>query len=45
MKRTLLHISADFLLGLLFDPENGGNLYFPNVGLSPNYKVLLPKKL
>jgi hypothetical protein len=28
--RYLLH--AGFLLGLFFDPENGGDMYFRNVG-------------
>jgi hypothetical protein len=34
---------ADFLLGLLFDPEDKGDMFFQNVGrLSPNYKALHP---
>jgi hypothetical protein len=37
----LLH--AGFLLGLFFDPEDGGNMFFQNVGrLSPDYTALYP---
>jgi hypothetical protein len=31
---------AGFLLGLLFDPEDGGDNLFRKVGLSPNYTTL-----
>jgi hypothetical protein len=29
-----------FLLGLLFDPKDGGDTFLRNVGLSPNYMAL-----
>jgi hypothetical protein len=31
--------SVGFLIGLLFDPEDGGNIFLRNVGLSPSYSV------
>jgi hypothetical protein len=36
--------SACFSLGLLVDPEDGGDIFLRNVGLSPNYTVLQPKR-
>jgi hypothetical protein len=40
----LLH--ADFLLGSLFNPENGGNVFLQNVSwLSRDYKALCPRRL
>jgi hypothetical protein len=39
----LLHVS--FLLGLLFDPEDGRNLFLRNVGLLlPDYTAVYPRK-
>jgi hypothetical protein len=35
----------DFLFGLIFNPEDGGNMSFRNVGLSPNYTPLQLKRL
>jgi hypothetical protein len=37
--------SASFLLGLLFNPEDGGNIYLLNVRLSLKYIVLQQKRL
>jgi hypothetical protein len=34
---------AGFLLGLLFDPEYGGDTFLRNVGFSHNYKALQPR--
>jgi hypothetical protein len=33
-----------FLLRLLFDPEDGGDMFLRNVALSPNYTALQPKE-
>jgi hypothetical protein len=33
-------ISLGFLLLLLFNPEDGGDIFIENVGLSPNCTVL-----
>jgi hypothetical protein len=39
----LLH--AGFLLGLLFYPEDGGDMFLRNVGrLSANYTALYPRR-
>jgi hypothetical protein len=32
--------SAGFLIGVFFDPENGGNTFFRNFGLFQNYTDL-----
>jgi hypothetical protein len=32
-----------FLLGLLFDPEDSGDMFLKNVWLSPNYMALQPQ--
>jgi hypothetical protein len=35
----------DLLLGLLFHPEDGGNMFLRNVGgIQPNYTPLLPQE-
>jgi hypothetical protein len=36
--------SVCFSLGLLFDPENGGDMLLRKVGLSPNYTLLQPRR-
>jgi hypothetical protein len=38
-------VAAGFLLGLLFDPVDGGNMCLRNVGVSPIYIVLQPRRL
>jgi hypothetical protein len=40
-KLRMLPISVGFLLGFLFDPEDGNNMFFRNKGLfCPEYTVL-----
>jgi hypothetical protein len=34
---------AGFLLGILFDPDVGGDIFVRNVGHSPNYTALQPR--
>jgi hypothetical protein len=41
----LLPISAGFLLGIHFEPEDGGCRFFQIIGLSLNYTVLQPRLL
>jgi hypothetical protein len=36
--------SAGFMLVLLFDPEVAGDIFSRNVGLSPNYTALQPRR-
>jgi hypothetical protein len=36
-------IYTGFLCGLLFDLEDGGEMFLRNVGLSPNYAASQPK--
>jgi hypothetical protein len=40
----LPYASADFLLGVLFGPEDGDDIFFRNVKLSPNYTALQPMR-
>jgi hypothetical protein len=44
-KLILLPVSAYFLHGLLFDPEDGSNMFLQNIVFSLNYKVLQPRRL
>jgi hypothetical protein len=36
--------SAGFLFNLLFDPEDGGDMFLRNFGLCPKYTVLQPSR-
>jgi hypothetical protein len=36
----MLLASAGFLLGSLFDPEDGVDIFLPNVGVCPNYTAI-----
>jgi hypothetical protein len=44
ISKTVLLISAGFLLGLVFDSEDGGIMLLRNVRLSPNYTALRPRR-
>jgi hypothetical protein len=44
-KMILPLVSADSLLGLLFNHEDGGDMFFQNSELSPNSRALQPKRL
>jgi hypothetical protein len=45
MKNTALLVAADLLsLGLLFDPDDEGDIFFQNVRLSPHYTALQPRR-
>jgi hypothetical protein len=37
-------VSAGFLLGLLFDPEEGGDMFLRNIEISPTYTAVTPKR-
>jgi hypothetical protein len=39
-KKPAKAVSKLSFLVLLFDPEDGANIFFRNFGLSPNYTVL-----
>jgi hypothetical protein len=41
---VFLSASADFLLRFLFDAEDAGDIFLRNVGMSPNYKAIQPRK-
>jgi hypothetical protein len=36
----MAQLSAGFLLGLPFDPEDGRDMFLRNIWLSPNYTAL-----
>jgi hypothetical protein len=40
-----LPASAGFLLGFLFNREDGNNMFLRNVRLSPHYMMLQPRRL
>jgi hypothetical protein len=39
---TLPPVSADFLIGLFYNPENGGEVFLRNIRVSPHYTALQP---
>jgi hypothetical protein len=41
---SLPSASAGVLLNLLFDPEDGGDMILPDVGLFSNYRALQPRR-
>jgi hypothetical protein len=41
---TLSPVSACILLGSLFDPEEGGDMFLRNIGLSHNYTAFEPRR-
>jgi hypothetical protein len=41
---TLSSVSGSFLLGLIFETVDGGDMFLRNVGLSPNYTALQPRE-
>jgi hypothetical protein len=43
-KLSLLPASADLLLGLLFYPEDGGDILLGNIRLSPIYMTIQPRR-
>jgi hypothetical protein len=45
LKLSFLSASAGFLLCLLFDPEDVGDMFLQNIGLSPCYTACQSKKL
>jgi hypothetical protein len=45
MKPAAVELHAGFLLGLLFNQEDGGSVFLRNVGwLSPDYMALCPRR-
>jgi hypothetical protein len=41
----MLPASAGFLLGLVFNPEDGNDIFLKNVRLSLKYMLLQPRRL
>jgi hypothetical protein len=38
-------VSVGFLLAILFDPEDGGNMFICNIRISTDYMVLQSRRL
>jgi hypothetical protein len=45
MKFMKISVRIYFMVALFFYPEDGGDMFFRNVGISPIYTVLQPRRI